>query len=198
VILRFHASKFLAAIGQLTILVQLLIRQNSLSVHQIFFLFTGIGYDFIPNVLERSLVDEWIKTSDRESFLMARRLIRDEGLLCGGSSGAAMVAAIKVAKRYKKGQRVVVLLADGVRNYMSKHLRDDWMIEHLFMNRPNSFVQSTWWTDQTIACLELSTPLTVTPNVTCAECVDILNSHDFDQMPCVDEHGAILGMVTAG
>jgi cystathionine beta-synthase len=89
----------------------------------------GIGYDFIPNVLERSLVDEWIKTEDKESFIMARRLIKNEGLLVGGSSGSAMSAAVQVAKRYGPGQRVVVLLADSVRNYMSKFLNDNWMAE---------------------------------------------------------------------
>ena len=87
----------------------------------------GIGYDFIPNVLERKYVDKWVKTDDKESFIMSRRLIRKEGLLCGGSSGSAMVGAIKAAKSLKKGQRCVVLLADSVRNYMSKFLNDDWM-----------------------------------------------------------------------
>jgi len=62
----------------------------------------GIGYDFVPKVLDRSLVDIWIKTEDTESFLMAKRLIKDEGLLCGGSSGAALVGAIKACKNLKK------------------------------------------------------------------------------------------------
>ncbi|CAB4010831.1 cystathionine beta-synthase isoform X1 [Paramuricea clavata] len=78
----------------------------------------GIGYDFIPTVLDRSLVDKWVKTEDKESFLMARRLIREEGLLCGGSSGTAMVAAMKAAKDLEEGQRCVVILPDSVRNYM--------------------------------------------------------------------------------
>lgn len=83
----------------------------------------GIGYDFIPNVLDRSVVDQWIKTNDKEAFLMARRLIREEGLLCGGSAGTAMVGALIAAKQLKKGQRVCVLLADSVRNYMTKFLK---------------------------------------------------------------------------
>ena len=83
----------------------------------------GIGYDFIPRVLDRSVVDRWEKTYDKESFIMARRLIREEGLLCGGSSGTAMAAAVKVAKTLKKGQKCVVILPDSVRNYMTKFLR---------------------------------------------------------------------------
>ena len=84
--------------------------------------------DFIPAVLDRSLVDVWVKTEDRESLIMSRRMIREEGFLCGGSAGSAMVAALKAAKSLKRGQRCVVLLADSVRNYMSKFLNDDYMV----------------------------------------------------------------------
>jgi cystathionine beta-synthase len=91
------------------------------------YLVEGIGYDFIPDVLDRSLVDQWIKTEDKESFLMARKIIRHEGLLCGGSSGSAMVGALKAASSLKKGQKAVVILADGIRNYMTKFVDDNWM-----------------------------------------------------------------------
>lgn len=82
----------------------------------------GIGYDFIPDVLDRSLVDKWYKSEDKESFLFARRLIREEGLLCGGSSGSAMAAAMKAIKDFDLGQddTVVVVLPDSVRNYLTK------------------------------------------------------------------------------
>jgi len=83
----------------------------------------GIGYDFIPNVLERSLIDRWVKSNDKDSFTIARRLIREEGLLCGGSSGTAMWAALQVAKELGPGKRCVVILPDSVRNYMTKFLR---------------------------------------------------------------------------
>ena len=96
------------------------------------YLVEGIGYDFIPDVLDNDLVDEYIKTNDEESFLMARRLIREEGLLCGGSSGSAMVAALQTAKNLNKGEKCLVLLPDGVRNYMSKFLNDDWMRKNGF------------------------------------------------------------------
>lgn len=98
------------------------------------YLVEGIGYDFIPDVLDRSLVDQWIKTEDKESFLMARKIIRYEGLLCGGSSGSAMVGALKAAKSLKKGQKAVVILADGIRNYMTKFVDNKWMKEHDFVD----------------------------------------------------------------
>lgn len=92
----------------------------------------GIGYDFVPDVLDRSYVDEWVKTEDQSSFLLSRRLIREEGLLVGGSSGSALYAALQKANRLKEGQNCVVVLPDGVRNYMTKFVDDKWMRENKF------------------------------------------------------------------
>ena len=78
----------------------------------------GIGYDFVPSVLDRDVVDAWLKVTDKESFQTARRLIREEGILCGGSSGTSVSAAMRAAKDLKEGQNCVVVLPDGIRNYM--------------------------------------------------------------------------------
>ena len=96
------------------------------------YLVEGIGYDFIPDVLDNSLIDEYIKTKDEESFIMARRLIKEEGLLCGGSCGATMVAALKAGSKLKNGQNCLVILADGIRNYMTKFPNDSWMKKNWF------------------------------------------------------------------
>lgn len=93
------------------------------------YLVEGIGYDFFPAVLENGLIDRYVKTNDRVSFDLARRLIREEGLLIGGSSGSALYAALEVARTAPAGSRIVVLLPDGVRNYMSKFIVDDWLTE---------------------------------------------------------------------
>ena len=93
----------------------------------------GIGYDFFPDVLDNALIDAYIKTNDADSFQMARRLIHDEGLLVGGSSGAAMWGALQAAQELKKGQKCLVILPDSIRNYMSKYASADWMREQGFM-----------------------------------------------------------------
>lgn len=82
----------------------------------------GIGYDFIPDVLDQKAVDVWYKTDDRTSFEFARRLIREEGLLVGGSSGSAMAAAVRACKELNLGEddTVVVVLPDSIRSYLSK------------------------------------------------------------------------------
>ena len=91
------------------------------------YLVEGIGYDFFPDVLDNSLIDQYIKTEDEESFIMARRLIKEEGLLCGGSCGSAMVAALKSATTLSLDQKCLVVLPDSIRNYMTKFPNDDWM-----------------------------------------------------------------------
>ena len=96
------------------------------------YLVEGIGYDFFPDVLDNDLVDEYVKTEDEESFIMARRLIKEEGFLCGGSCGSAMVAALKSAKHLDKDKRCLVILPDSIRNYMTKFPDDQWMKDQGF------------------------------------------------------------------
>lgn len=87
----------------------------------------GIGYDFFPEVLDNSLVDYYVKTNDQDSFTIARRLIREEGLLVGGSCGSAVWAALQAAKSLKADQKCLVILPDSIRNYLSKFPDEKWM-----------------------------------------------------------------------
>ena len=92
----------------------------------------GIGYDFVPDVLRQEEVDRWYKTEDRESFYWARRLIREEGLLVGGSSGSAMAACLKAVEDLDLGKDdvVVIILPDSIRSYLSKFVDDKWLAEN--------------------------------------------------------------------
>lgn len=94
----------------------------------------GIGYDFFPDVFDPTFVDKWVKTNDKDSFIMARRLIKEEGLLVGGSSGSAVWAALQAAKDLEKGKKCLIILPDSIRNYLSKFVDDDWMKEKGFLD----------------------------------------------------------------
>lgn len=109
----------------------ILAKPDSLNMNNESYKVEGIGYDFIPDVLKYDNIDEWYKTNDVDSFNISRRLIKEEGLLCGGSSGATFSVALKIAKKLRN-KRIIVLLTDGIRNYMSKFLNDEWMIENNF------------------------------------------------------------------
>lgn len=159
----------------------------------------GIGYDFVPTVCDVSVVDKWYKTRDKESLLMARRLMRQEGFLCGGSSGAVMWSAVQACRDYKlkAGQRCVVLLPDSIRNYMTKHLSDDWMLARSFLDDPVPASQSRWH-HLPVSSLRFLTPLTIQPSVTVGETLALLSAEGFDQAPVVQADGTILGMATVG
>ena len=151
----------------------------------------GIGYDFIPDVLDRDLIDEWIKSEDRESFLMARRLVRQEGLLCGGSSGSAAWAAVQVAERMGPGKRIVTLLPDSVRNYMAKFMDEQWMKE-------NGFTESSWEA-QSVGDLLRRMPkrelITACSGDTVADSVMRMKENGVSQLPVIDD-GRLVGIIT--
>ncbi len=99
------------------------------------YLVEGIGEDFWPETYDPSLVDEYVTVSDRDSFVTARRLAREEGLLVGGSSGTAVWAMLRVAQRFGPDATLVTLFPDGGRAYLSKFYDDNWLMEHGIVER---------------------------------------------------------------
>jgi cystathionine beta-synthase len=143
----------------------------------------GIGYDFIPDVLDRRLVDRWVKSNDRDSFLVARQLIRQEGLLVGGSSGSAVWAAMQVCRELGPDKRVVVILSDSIRNYLSKFVDDRWM-------RQQGFFKADWEVGtvgdvmRTIGRREL---IALDVNDKVSRATDMFKQHGISQMPVLDQ-----------
>jgi len=95
----------------------------------------GIGEDFLPKTLDLSVIDEMITVSDRDALLTARRLAREEGIIAGGSSGAAVHAALRISRELGRKDIVVVILPDTGRSYTNKQFNDEWMIEHGFIQK---------------------------------------------------------------
>ncbi len=100
------------------------------------YLVEGIGEDFWPETFDPSLVDRWVRVSDRDSFLTARAITREEGILAGGSCGTAAFAALEVAGEMDEGTNIVVIFPDTGRNYISKLYSDSWMRTHGFLEQP--------------------------------------------------------------
>jgi cystathionine beta-synthase len=147
------------------------------------YLVEGVGEDFWPSAYDRDVADEIVAVSDRDSFLMTRRLAREEGLLVGGSCGMAVVAALRVAARLTPDDVVVVLLPDGGRGYLGKIFSDDWMADYGFVEEPHEGVS----VGQILAEKrgDVPTLVHVHPNETVREAIDILREYAVSQMPVV-------------
>lgn len=147
----------------------------------------GIGYTFVFDTLHRQLVDRWIKVHDRKTMQMARRLIREEGILVGESSGAILAAALEAAKDLKEGQKCVIILPDGIRNYMSKFVTDSWMLARGYMDVVNE--HNHWWWNHKVLDLKLSKPEVIKSNTTCKKALEFLQSNGLERVPVENNDG---------
>lgn len=133
------------------------------------------------------MVDRWVKTNDAVSFPMIRRLIHEEGILSGGSSGAVLHAALNVAKDLKAGQNCVVILPDGIRNYMTKFVTDNWLEARHFKEIENEF--NHWWWNHTVADLYLKKSQAIKQSTTCIDALNFLKSNGLDRVAVENDNG---------
>jgi len=147
------------------------------------YLVEGIGEDFVPRTFNRQVVDDMVRVSDEESFAMARRLAREEGLLVGGSAGTAVAAAIKYAHRLPQGKLVVVILPDTGRNYVTKIFSDSWMAAHGFADH----ALTTVTVSDVLASKEQSVPVVgIEPEAMVINAVRLMEAHDISQLPVLE------------
>jgi len=156
----------------------------------------GIGEDFVPRTLNSQVVDEWIRIGDAESFHVARSLARSEGILVGGSSGTALAAALRFARRLGQDDLVVVLCPDTGRNYMSKFFDDHWMAENRLSWNPQP-INTIGDLLQSRGPSQLTT---VSPDATVAAAVELMQATGISQLPVLRDGlpvGSILEVTVA-
>jgi cystathionine beta-synthase len=150
----------------------------------------GIGEDFVPKTFNSQLVDDWIRVTDAESFHTARNLARREGILVGGSSGTAVAAALRYARRLTDEHLIVALCPDTGRNYLSKFFDDGWLAE----NKLAWNVQPTQSIGDLLRTRGSRQLATISPEANAAEAIEIMQSADISQLPVL-QNGRSVGSV---
>ncbi len=152
----------------------------------------GVGEDFLPSTMDFGVVDDVAQVSDRESFLTTRRLVREEGIFCGGSCGMAVAGALKwlrspAAEQLSEDDIVVVLLPDSGSRYLSKLFDDNWM-------RENGFLESS-----TVGDLVAEHPrevIAADDQTTVAAAIRLMKTHGISQLPVLDSAGGLHGIIS--
>jgi cystathionine beta-synthase len=150
------------------------------------YLVEGIGKDTWPKTMDPAVVDEWVRVSDRDSFLVARRLAREEGLLVGGSGGTTVHAALEIARRFGPEARILTMIPDSGRSYLSKFYDDNWMLEHGFVERraPLPTVQDLL-RSKSVEEAKVPDLVTISSHQKVGEAIDVMQRYSISQLPVV-------------
>jgi cystathionine beta-synthase len=148
------------------------------------YLTEGIGEDFWPETFDPSLIDRWVRVSDRDAFRVARAITRQEGILVGGSSGTAVFAALEVARELDASKLMVVILPDTGRNYLSKLYSDSWLLQYGLLERPEVVR-----VEEVLSAKHGEVPPLVTVNARdkARQAIDVLQQYGISQAPVVRE-----------
>jgi cystathionine beta-synthase len=150
------------------------------------YLVEGIGKDTWPRTMDPDVVDEWVRVSDRDSFQVARRLAREEGLLVGGSGGSTVWGALELAKRFGPEATILTMIPDSGRSYMSKFYDDNWMLEHGFVERqvPLPTVEALL-SSKRVEEAEVPDLVTISAHQKVGEAIDTMQRYGISQIPVV-------------
>jgi cystathionine beta-synthase len=150
------------------------------------YLVEGIGKDTWPRTMDPDVVDEWVRVSDRDSFQVARRLAREEGLLVGGSGGSTVWGALELARRFGPDATILTMIPDSGRSYMSKFFDDNWMLEHGFVERqvPLPTVEALL-NSKRVEESEVPDLVTISAHQKVGEAIDTMQRYGISQIPVV-------------